>query len=226
MSFFRPRLCLLLAMVAAVHAAEKRDLTRLRPAEFARLPEVNAPIDLEHYDRDLLAAAIFHETNRWRAKLGLPAFRHLPKLDDAADVQVTYGSLMPELSHSNLLPAQARPMDRVVATGLRPGRVAENVALTPVFDTGEETPFVVHGAGAERKFLNADTGRELEPHTYASFAARVLGQWMNSPGHRANIANRALRYLGCSARSVRNLSGTHSLFAVQAFFTPAPPDAR
>jgi len=213
-------LCLLLGVVSVARATEERDLTRLPPAEFARLPEVNALIDLENYDRDLLAAAIFHETNRWRVQLGLPPFRHLPKLDQAADMQVTFGSLMPEVGHTNVLPSQASPLDRVLSTGLRPGYVAENVALTPVFNTGQETSFEVRGLGLERKYFDPATGRQLQPHTYATFATRVLVQWMNSPGHRANIANGTLHYLGCSARSKRNLNGTDSLFAVQAFFTP------
>lgn len=219
-------LCLLLGVASLVDATEKCNLTRLPPAEFARLPEVNARIDLENYDRDLLAAAIFHETNRWRAQLGLPPFRHLPELDQAADMQVTFGSLMPELGHTNMLPSQARPLDRVLTTGLRPGKVAENVALTPVFDTGGETSFEVRGEGLERKFIDPATGRELRPHTYATLAARMLVQWMGSPGHRANIADRTLRCLGCSARSKRNLNGTHSLFAVQAFFTAGAPRGR
>lgn len=200
-----------------------RDLVRLSPDEFAELPEVKAMIDPERLDRDLMAAAIFHETNRWRRRLGLPAFKHRMKLDEAADVQATFGSLMPTVGHVNSLPAQASPMARVLAVGYTPGLVAENVALTPVLDAAEETSFAMEGEGEAKKFFDPKSGRELRPHSYASFAARVLVQWMNSPGHRANIANRDLRYLGCSARSTRNISGIRSLFSVQEFFTPESP---
>ena len=74
----------------------------MSPAKIAKLPEVNTRIDFAHYDRDLMAAAIFHETNRTRVKLGLKPFLHLPKLDDAADLQASTGALLaPRVSHHN-----------------------------------------------------------------------------------------------------------------------------
>lgn len=221
------RLCVLICLLGCaaplVHAAKKSecDLTRLKPAEFAQLPEANAVIDLAHFDQALLAAAIFHETNNWRAKLGLRPFRHSPELDTAADVQVTYGSLMPAIGHTNFMPGQRTAMDRVQKVGLIPGTVAENVALTPLLDADDDTVIGLMGEGDERRYVDVATGRELKPHTYATFAKRVLAQWMNSPHHRENIVARDLKFLGCSARSTRDIGGNVGLYAVQEFFSAA-----
>lgn len=221
------RICVVLSVLGCaaplVHAAKKteRDLTRLKPAEFAQLREANAVIDPAHFDQALLVAAIFHETNNWRAKLGLRPFRHSPELDTAADVQVTYGSLMTEIGHTNFMPGQRTAMDRVQKVGLIPGTVAENVALTPLLDADDDTVIGLLGEGEARRYIDAATGRELKAHTYATFAKRVLAQWMNSPHHRENIVDRDLKFLGCSARSTRDIGGSVGLYAVQEFFSAA-----
>jgi uncharacterized protein YkwD len=48
----------------------------------------------------------------------------------------------------------------------------------------------------------------------------VVRAWMESPGHRANITDAALAYLGCSVQPTTSLSGVDQLFCVQVFFTP------
>lgn len=214
--------CLCLGVWSIAAAAVKRDLLQLTPAQFAQRPEVGAPIALANFDRELLAAAIFHETNRWRAQLGLPLLSHRRELDRAADVQVAFGSLMTEVGHTNPLPSQATPTDRVIAAGLNPKLVGENVVLTPLLDADNQTLIHTLGEGTGLKYFNPDTGRELHPHTYESFATRVLAQWMESPSHRANIVNAEFRSLGCGVRPRRSVSGTYSLYAVQVFYTPAP----
>ena len=73
------------------------DWQQLPPAEFAEQPEVPARIDFAAFDEALMAAAIFHETNRVRQQLGLAPFRHLPKLDEAAGLEVAIGVVQGEL---------------------------------------------------------------------------------------------------------------------------------
>jgi uncharacterized protein YkwD len=61
----------------------------------------------------------------------------------------------------------------------------------------------------------------VAPHTYASFAARVVDDWMNSPPHRANLVNPELTSLGCAARTCLSWRGRQEqIYAVQVFFTP------
>ena len=47
-------------------------------------------------------------------------------------------------------------------------------------------------------------GKPIENHTYLGFAKAILTQWMNSPGHRANILNSDFTYLGTGASHYKN----------------------
>jgi len=72
----------------------------------------------------------------------------------------------------------------------------------------------------QRHFLNPETHAELQRATYRGFAREVVRSWMESPGHRANIVNPSLAYLGCSVQPSVSLIGVDQLFCVQVFFTP------
>src|SRR6478609_5650425 len=85
-------------LAASGHA---RDWYGLSPEEFAAQPMVQARIDPEEFDRTLMAAAIFQETNRVRHQLGLARFTHVAKLDVAADRKATYGVFETELRHTS-----------------------------------------------------------------------------------------------------------------------------
>lgn len=192
------------------------------PAEkFRELPGVKARIDFADYNLTLMAAAIFHESNRVRRQMGLRAFRHLSKLDAAADSQASMGALLVEVSHHNPLPSLAWVRERVQAVGLKPLIVAENIALTPTLDAGARKGGIgLRSEEDKRAFFDTQTGREFPQLTYAGFAAAVVRQWMDSPGHRANLVNPELHYLGCSARWRKDYSGLDQLYSVQVFFTP------
>lgn len=196
--------------------------SQLPADEFAGRPELAATIDPAAFDSALLAAAIFQETNRVRRRLGLPAFTHLTKLDEAADLKAVMGVMQSELTHDNPLPATATPADRVRYVGLDFRQVAENIARLGLLNVppGVTQVGVRQRDGREESYL-LDTGRAVPPHTYASFAARVVADWMASPPHRTNIVNPALVSLGCAAR--RNVSWKgrqEQVYAVQVFFTP------
>src|SRR6218665_2009791 len=82
-------------------SVQANDYYTLSPEEFAALPAAQARIDPADFDRPRMNAAIFHETNRVRRQLGLPAFTHLAKLDDAADLKASVGVLESEVKHTN-----------------------------------------------------------------------------------------------------------------------------
>jgi uncharacterized protein YkwD len=209
-----------MTLVAVAHAA---DWSQLSPEDFTRRSEVAAAIDHGKFDPALMATAIFHETNRVRRRLGLSSFRHLPKLDEAADLKAVMGVIQSELTHTNPLPATATPADRVRFVGLSYRLVAENLARLSLLNAPPGVTQVGvrrRRDGREESYL-LDTGRVLMPHTYASFAARVVDDWMNSPPHRANIVNPALTSLGCAARATLSWKARQEqIYAVQVFFTP------
>lgn len=190
-------------------------------AEFWRQPALDETINHAGFDRELMARAIFHETNRVRANLGLRPFGIFPKLDEAADLEAAVGKVYQPPSHTNPFPMIGTPMARVKYVGLKPGQVAENIALLPVHDIGLNVGVGVTVREGRRQFVHPGTHEELKPSTYRKFAATVVQGWMESPPHRANIVNPVLRYLGCSVQPTTSLLGLEQLFCVQVFFTPA-----
>lgn len=211
-------LTVLVLVAAVVPAGRAENLRRLPVEEFDRRSEVAARIDPQAIDCGLLAAAVFQETNRVRSRLGLPRFQELERLDRAADLQAEMGSLLLEVSHWNPRSDEATALDRVVKAGLVPGVVAENLAVTPLFESDGDSFQVVRLGGAFRA-VDPRTREDLPNRTYAGFARAVVEQWMRSPAHRRNILDRRLRHLGCSVRPRKLISGLDALYSVQVFFT-------
>jgi uncharacterized protein YkwD len=209
--------CLLvtLAGCAAVPLASERP-----PPDLAAQPALAALIDPANFDRALMTAAIFQETNRARERLGLPRFHKLEKLDAAADLEAAVGKFNQPPSHENPFPQIGTPAERVKYVGLAARRVAENIALLSIYAVDSGVGVGVTQRGGHRVFVHPLTGAELKPATYAGFATEVVKAWMRSPGHRANIIEPELVYLGCSVQPSVNILGIESLFCVQVFFTP------
>lgn len=206
-------LVLALSLAATAHAAQ---------SDLERRPQLTDAITAAKFDPALMATAIFGETNRVREQLGLRPFKHIAKLDEAAALKAVAGVLQSELTHTNPLPDTATPAARVRFVGLTYRLVAENIARLGLLNVppGVAQVGVRHRGGREESYL-LDTGRAVTPHTYASFAARVVNDWMNSPAHRTNIVNPELTSLGCAARPTLSWRGRQEqIYAVQVFFTP------
>ncbi|MDI1249006.1 MAG: CAP domain-containing protein [Lacunisphaera sp.] len=210
--------CLVAGLAQGATAPHGTDL----PAkEFWGRPELDARIDVAAFDRGLLAAAIFHETNRVREILHLPVFRNLAKLNEAADLEAAVGKFYQPPSHTNPFPSIGTPADRVRHVGLKYRRVAENIALLSIYEVEPDVGVGITTREGRKLLVHPRTQAELKPATYRGFAATVVQAWMNSPGHRANLVEPALIYLGCSVQPSVSLMGVDSLFCVQVFFTPA-----
>ncbi len=213
---------LVLALALLARAAGAPDWPAMPPAEFARRPEVLARIEPASLDRDLLAAAILHETNRVRQRLGLPRFVHVSKLDEAADLKAAGGAVQLDLRHENPLPLTATPAERVRYTGLAYREVSENIARLALLDLpAGSTQVGVRPREGRAEYFRLDTGATVVNSTYARFAAMVVEAWMNSPPHRANIVNRDLTALGCAVRRCPSPNGQfEQVYAVQVFMRP------
>jgi uncharacterized protein YkwD len=148
--------------------------------------------------RDELAAALLAETNRMRQAHGCRPLKPRQELRAAADDQAAFMSLMLAAQHTSFLPGQHNAAERVARHGLQGRMVAENVASCPLGYEGSLPP-----------------AREI--------AARLVAQWMDSPGHRANLLNRTFTHFGGSVRLARLLDQQWCAFGVQVFFSPQPP---
>lgn len=215
------QVCPLLVLIW-VGPAGAADWAGLAPGEFARRPELQARIDVADFDAALLGAAIFHESNRVRVRLGLEPFHHLPQLDEAADLKAAIGVLQAELVHENPLPFTASPADRVRAVGVDYRQVAENLVRLALFDVPVGTREVrVREREGRQEYYDLRTNEPVRARTYADQARVIVEAWMNSPPHRANLVNPALTALGCAARPCRSLVQRHEqVYAVQVFVLP------
>ena len=210
----------LLWSISAVTLAAAPAPDRVPAAQFLPRPELDARIETATFDRGLMATAIFIETNRVRETLKLKPFRKTPKLDEAADLEAGVGRVSQPPSHTNPFPKIGTPHDRVLYAGLKPREVAENIALLSIYDIDPNVGIGSVVRNGRRHLVHPDTLAELQPATYRGLAATVVKAWMESPGHRANLASLTLDYLGCSVQPTTTITGVDSLFCVQVFFTP------
>jgi uncharacterized protein YkwD len=190
------------------------------PAEaFFGLESAGRPIDAPRVDHDLLAAALFHETNLRRLENGRPALGHDSRLDAAAKMHAGDMARHNFLSHTNPhRPERRTPQDRALLAGFQFRFLAENVAtqFTIQYQSGRTVYRVRAGTG----FSYRPDGPPLPRHTYRTFAATVLDQWMNSPGHRENILSDEPERFGSDCRLRQEKSGLDRFYCVQLFGTP------
>ncbi|MFZ1983023.1 MAG: CAP domain-containing protein, partial [Desulfatitalea sp.] len=149
---------LLLGMLAAcapkpgTQASSGRSATLFdsQAEAFFALECTGRPIDAPKVDHDLLAAALFHETNMRRMKNGLPPLRHDSRLDAAAKMHAGDMARHNYLSHTNPHRPQRRtPQDRALLAGFRFRFLAENVAtqFTIQYQSGRTVYRVPAGTG-------------------------------------------------------------------------------
>jgi len=109
--------------------------------------------------------------------------------------------------------------------GVEEGYRAENISEMFGIRYEQGTMLVPPDRGST-VFRDYSTGKPIPNHTYLSFAETLLGEWMKSTGHRANILNVNLHYLGCGAYHYRNESfyGMDQFKAVQNFASTVPDE--
>lgn len=149
------------------------DYERFTPSTFRLHPPVLRVMDRAKMDVGLLNAAIFFATNTEREKHKLPIFQTSRALNACAYEHSRDMALENFFSHENPNdPVKHTAWQRMEAKGLKSGERAENIAM-----------------------------RTTNSLTYLAFADEMVKLWMNSPGHRANILNRNLRFLGCGVHA-------------------------
>ncbi len=190
------------------------------PAEtFFALESVGLPIDARRVDHTVLAAALFHETNLRRRQYGKHRLRHDPRLNAAARMHAASMVRHNYLSHVDpYRPERRRPQDRALLAGFEFGYLAENIAthFDIHYEAGREVYPVPEGSGLSYQA----EGPPLPRHTYRSFAASLLAQWMNSPEHRHNILADQPEFLGADCRPQQEAASVHTFYCVQLFGSP------
>jgi len=192
------------------------------PAEFRERDDATRPIDFEAIDHDLLAAAVFHETNRRRAEHELPALRYKKELREAARIQSSGMRREQAISHLHPTAAKKTLGDRLDHVGVKGRFFAENVAMVFGIQYDSEQPFYIREEDGSRILSDQPGGPPIPPHTYLSFAESLLGNWMDSPGHRKNILSDEAEMLGTESLHHRTEEGMDRFYCTQVFFSPLP----
>lgn len=156
-------------------------------ASFRRHAPALQPVRRGTIDYGLLEAAIFYAANEQRVLHGVAAFRYSEGLRRAARTHSQDMATFGFFSHKNPHdPTRRTPFERMALQGVSGGSWAENIAMTSV-------------------------GR----HTYLSVADEIISLWMKSPGHRRNMLNPRMLYLGCGVHS--NQDPHFQILATQDF---------
>ena len=194
---------------------------RLSPEQFADLPEAKQAIRFATLDPSLLAAAIFHATNRQRAKSQLAVLEYDAAASEAARLQASAMATHKFIGHENDFDTTLKtPMDRIRKVGLRPGYIAENVALELARKHHSGETYYTRTVDGVTVFSVLPDGPPIPMHSYIGFAEALLDGWMHSPGHRANILSDKARRLGCAGAPTYDPAGFEMFYCAQVFFAP------
>ena len=208
----------------AIPAASDNELFRPRSAEeFRKLEAPQQGIDVENFREELLAAAIFHETNGRRLKQQLPALALQAEVRAAS---LKHAQLMAEgrfLSHGTpSQPQNTTPHDRLVQEGLQPRYCTENIAVNFVLQIEPGKPFYTRNENGRSVHSYEANGAPIAPHTYLSLAEAFVTQWMNSPLHRQNILATEAESMGVGCALSKDEKGRDTVYVNQNFFAPMP----
>ncbi len=208
--------------VAAEFRERAKALHEEDPKVFFERPETSEAINFDHIDQALLAAAVFHETNRRRDDQELPALAYLPVLREAARVQARAMVREGEATHMHPDEVLKTPSDRLRHLGLDGRFSAENVAMVfgIRYESGEQV--YTREVDGVRIFSREPAGDPIQPHSYQSFAKALLDAWMKSPGHRKNILSPEPELLGTACLDDRSAKGMDRFFCAQVFYAPFP----
>lgn len=205
----------------AVSGQERAErLHEMDPGKFRELAEAGDGIDFKHIDQHLLAAAVFHETNRRRIENDLDPLGYKHGLREAARIQASGMRREEMISHQHPDESKETLSDRLALLGIKGRYFAENVAMTFGIEYESGEPLYPRQEDGVRILSDQPDGAPIPPHTYLSFAEALLDTWMNSPGHRKNIVATEPRLLGTSCLHDRMADGMDRFYSVQVFFAP------
>lgn len=210
----------ILAMPAQA-APKGQKLFAMDPAKFAALKEAQQPINARKFNQSLLAAAIFHETNRVRLEQKLPALQPDAALSKAAQRHTDAMAETGTLTHDAVGKEKENlPVERLRKVGLDPMFAAENIGFDFVVAYESGRQFYLHETKEGLRFSYEANGPMLPNQTYLQFAKLIVEKWMKSPPHRENILAKPARFLGVGAAARPVEGNMDRIYATQEFYAP------
>lgn len=187
--------------------------------QFEQLPVANQRVDMNNINYALLHAAIFYESNRQREEQNLAQFSHSPALERAAKGHSDDMTANDFFSHASPVVGKETMAQRLKIAGASGGASAENIAITFGIEYQAKQPVATPTQNGGNFFSYTVGGEPLKNRTYLGLAQAVLVQWMDSPGHRANLLNPAYTFLGTGSSHYRdeNFHGIDKFKSTQNF---------
>jgi uncharacterized protein YkwD len=164
-------------------------------SDFLEIEMLNSRIDFDKINYQLLHAAIFYETNRERENNGFQLLKFHQSLEASAFDHAKDMKTYDFFSHTSVVQGKESVGERINQAGFTWSWCGENIAIS--FGISYEAGRGVYTPDQNDGYFSYNyKGDPIPPHTYISFAKSIVNQWMNSPGHRANILNPNFEYLG------------------------------
>lgn len=163
---------------------------------YDRYPDFKKRLDFTKIDYPLLNAAVFYETNLRRKENDLPTLEFSPALEKVSSDHSKEMVRLEFYSHTSPVKGRETPVKRMEYIGISNAYSAENinVGFGIMYKSGQ--PVYPPSENKSNFFSYTQNGPPILPQTYISIASEVVESWMNSPGHRRNILNENLKYMG------------------------------
>lgn len=171
---------------------------------FEKINKINDKINFSNIDYSLLQASVFYETNRRRQEMNLPPLKFSLALEQAATEHSQDMVKLDFYSHTSPVESRRTPKKRLERYGITNAYTAENINIGFGIAYEGGRPVYTPDQNKGNYFSYDLNGVPLPPQTYRSLSIALVDSWMNSPGHRRNILNTNLKYLGVGARHFKD----------------------
>ncbi len=181
----------------------------------ASVPGAREIIDpTKRINQKLFTRAILSEVNYERCKAGLGPLSAENALVRIAEGHSKWMAKARNVSHKSTIAGRRSFKARIKSTGIKIRTGAENIGMVHRFQV-DHVRFRIRNAQACH--FETYSGKRIPPHSYESLARTVVGYWMDSRGHRANILNRNMRKMGTAAAFDRSAEYCGAYYITQDF---------
>ncbi|MGR3661610.1 MAG: CAP domain-containing protein [Paracoccaceae bacterium] len=144
-------------------------------------------------DQVLFSIAVLGQVNFYRCQEGVQLIASDNGLIDVATIHAMWMAAESRLSHNSTVVGQSDVTARVISAIVTPSTGSENIGYVHRYRIDEGEIFFI---GATSCSFETRYGRQIEKHSYASLALRIVDLWMASPGHRVNVLDNRMRLTG------------------------------
>ena len=158
-------------------------------------------IDYQFIDYNLLNAAVFYYTNKFRDTRHMPSLLFSHELRDAAVFHCLEMVNRKFYAHVDPhMPTMQNPLKRAQYFKFPSETVGENIAQQFLIDYPDDNGFRAEGEGNHLSYFFTDGKKKDTPirsYSYGAFAEQIVRQWIQSPQHQKNMLSKDYSFMGC-----------------------------